>query len=304
MANLCSGILHATGKKSDLIRFATNACHAVVSEDGNSVTINRSQHVTGTRGGFVCSNGHIRFCEANGTSIIDEKSKLSFHFEQNWDIRASDLKKLSQMYNIDFDISAYEPGMDFNRYIKIVNGKILYNEYRTKNESFAAVKNQGPQFQQSDSVRTAEPLVNPVLTPGKFIAKSAYATLKELQNSIIKAVSANQKVRYISKCPCCGHEDMFSKNGKTYALPSSKADIYICRYCISTEYVEQREKERIKEDPDVPEDESMYLFKQSLPLSQWAVFNPEYADAFLVTDEIQQSDNYNVDYDLNCVLPV
>ena len=72
MANLCGGILCVTGKKSDLIRFTTAACHAVVLEDGNAVAIKDLQYVSGTHGGFVYSNEPIEFYRSEPTFIIDD----------------------------------------------------------------------------------------------------------------------------------------------------------------------------------------------------------------------------------------
>ena len=72
MANFCSGILKATGTKSNLIRFATDACHAVVPEDGNTITINGEQYVTGTHGGFAYSAEPIMFGQTEPTFIIED----------------------------------------------------------------------------------------------------------------------------------------------------------------------------------------------------------------------------------------
>ena len=110
MANLCYGILNATGTKSALSRFATNACHAVVSEDGNTIRINDIKYVTGTSGGFAYSDDPIRFKQAEPTFIIEDIYCISIPFEQKWDIRAEDLKNLSRIYSVDFSISAHEPG--------------------------------------------------------------------------------------------------------------------------------------------------------------------------------------------------
>lgn len=314
MANFCSGILKATGIKSNLIHFATDACHAVVPEDGNTITFNGEQYVTGTHGGFAYSAEPILFGQTEPTFIIEDLYMISIPYSQKWDIRAEDLKSLSRIYDIDFSISAYEPGCNFNRYVRIISGRILFNTYRKRNISFADVADQRTKLQQPGFSKTDEWSDYPSFTQDIYSAERTGDNREmaaKLQDIIIKSVSEEQKKRYISKCPCCGHDNMYSEDGKTFGFLSCKADIYICANCHVDEHSEQLHNKLLEEHPEILELEmrraknimdlpplppGWTVYRPTLPppLSEWAVFNPESLDAFL-TDERSVND------DLYCV---
>ena len=114
--------------------------------------------------------------------------------------------------------------------------------------------------------------------------------LTDEQKTLLTAVAEEQKKRYIDKCPCCGHDNMYTHNGKTFPSLSNRAAIYICSSCISNEHVAERAlKDYAKlaeEHPEIPEEEfEKMIYHFLLPLQQWAVFKPNCADTFLQMEE-------------------
>ena len=114
--------------------------------------------------------------------------------------------------------------------------------------------------------------------------------LTDEQKTLLTAVAEEQKKRYIDKCPCCGHDNMYTHNGKTFPSLSNRAAIYICSSCIGNEHVgEQALKDCAKlaeERPEIPEEEFEKIIHQFLlPLQQWAVFKPNCTDTFLQKEE-------------------
>lgn len=49
-------------------------------------------------------------------------------FKAAWGIEVKTLSEISEKYNIDFKIYAFEMGMQFNQDIEIIKGKIIKNE--------------------------------------------------------------------------------------------------------------------------------------------------------------------------------
>lgn len=54
----------------------------------------------------------------------EEKIIILENFKSAWDINTNQLQKISQKYNVDFKIYGFERGMEFNRDIEIIKGKI------------------------------------------------------------------------------------------------------------------------------------------------------------------------------------
>lgn len=121
MANWCVGILKIRGKWSDIERFINN-------ELENSK--NNLSYDYGSDGFFIDFDGSMPFNFTKGfvskvnwyidLSKRDQILAMKSHFA--WDVDTSALEQMSQSYNIDFKIFAFEKGMEFNRNIEIVNG--------------------------------------------------------------------------------------------------------------------------------------------------------------------------------------
>ncbi len=53
---------------------------------------------------------------------------MCFDFESAWNIDTDYLRIISNLYDIDFKIYAFEGGMQFNKDIEIIKGKIIKDE--------------------------------------------------------------------------------------------------------------------------------------------------------------------------------
>lgn len=53
---------------------------------------------------------------------------MYFDFKSAWDINTDHLRIISRLYDIDFKIYAFEGGMQFNKDIEIIKGKIIKDE--------------------------------------------------------------------------------------------------------------------------------------------------------------------------------
>ena len=53
---------------------------------------------------------------------------MCFDFESAWNIDTDCLRIISNLYDIDFKIYAFEGGMQFNKDIEIIKGKIIKDE--------------------------------------------------------------------------------------------------------------------------------------------------------------------------------
>ena len=53
---------------------------------------------------------------------------MCFDFESAWNIDTDCLRIISKLYDIDFKIYAFEGGMQFNKDIEIIKGKIIKDE--------------------------------------------------------------------------------------------------------------------------------------------------------------------------------
>ena len=131
-----------------------------------------------------------------------------------------------------------------------------------------------------------------------------------MQEEILKAAAEAQKKRYIDKCPCCGHDNMYSDNGKTCAILSNHANIYICSSCQVVEWEEQNLRERyqefVKEHPQLTEDEYKRImhYTPPLPLSQWAIFNPEYTQVFMQDETTKPANICIEECECDCISPI
>lgn len=78
---------------------------------------------------FYLNNSTRCFIEQNYIEIYnyddtgEDDTYVTLKFKQAWDVEEDLFEKLSDKYNIDFNIYASERGMEFERYITIIKGK-------------------------------------------------------------------------------------------------------------------------------------------------------------------------------------
>ena len=122
MPNWCEGTLKVRGKRADIVRFLTNACHcSMPKHDDDGIAINKMTYIEGTYRGFI--NAQNIICAYLDSGIV------YFRYQQAWDLRSEDFKNLSKTYKIDFKIFAYEHGCCFARDLEVVSGKIIKNDF-------------------------------------------------------------------------------------------------------------------------------------------------------------------------------
>lgn len=81
-----------------------------------------SLYIKGTTRHFLKPEEY-NMCSENEDEII-----IPLVLKAAWGIEADALRAISQRYDIDFKIYAFEMGMEFNQDIEIVKGKIIKNE--------------------------------------------------------------------------------------------------------------------------------------------------------------------------------
>lgn len=119
MPNWCKGDMRIKGKKDDIINFFVKC-------------IENMRYSTNE---FECSHGWIKGTPRGFVNDLDididscdfdenENITVSFHVEFAWDCDAKVIKKICSKYDIDARLYLFEKGMQFNRNIEIINGKI------------------------------------------------------------------------------------------------------------------------------------------------------------------------------------
>jgi hypothetical protein len=134
MPNWCEGTLKIRGTKDNIIKFAEECIvngkgelKVVYDEELNFLTIKdtMSTYIEHTRRMFVNQKEIEWWFNDN-----EEIQIVLLDIEQAWCIDKDNLKYLSQLYNLDFRIYAFEQGMSFNVEIEVINGEVtLYKEY-------------------------------------------------------------------------------------------------------------------------------------------------------------------------------
>lgn len=137
MPNWCEGELKIRGKADNLKKFVLNGLIPVncfgqkleklkvknVSESLEKVESESNCWIEGTYRGFV-----EKF-ELWLDGLDDEYNNiLFFNSLFAWDVNANELLEIAKKYNVDIKIFAFERGMQFNRDIEIVNGKIIKDD--------------------------------------------------------------------------------------------------------------------------------------------------------------------------------
>ncbi|GED35010.1 hypothetical protein P9G84_31875 [Brevibacillus centrosporus] len=131
MPNWCNGALKVRGEKEDVLRFLKEGLKPVgylgetkqpeIEEDECSITIKsdlHALHINGTRRCFV------------------ERTVIEWWYDQilvldvecAWAVDVEGLAKVSEKYNLDFKIYAFEKGMEFNQDIEIHRGKVIKDD--------------------------------------------------------------------------------------------------------------------------------------------------------------------------------
>lgn len=113
MPNWIKGDLRMRGKQKDLLIFLNDGL------DGD--------YIKGTHRGFVTDIDVADFEKCGLKSNSDEVETIAIPVKFAWDINADQLQQIALNYNIDIRIYGYECGMEFNRYIEVIDGIILNN---------------------------------------------------------------------------------------------------------------------------------------------------------------------------------
>ena len=146
MPNWCEGNLKIRGKKENIIKFLEegtslleglwepkeikpkieiNNCDEIEIKNLDKLKEIDLLYIKGTHRNFI---GPVE----NGIYIydIDEKEQIICleNFKAAWGIDADALRVISNRYDIDIKIYAFEAGMEFNQDIEIIKGKIIKDD--------------------------------------------------------------------------------------------------------------------------------------------------------------------------------
>ena len=138
MPNWCEGYLRIMGEWEDILSFLTNDLDLpdggtkkdikiilpyYDDEDAFELDItNYGAHIRGTRRGFIRPINEVYYKRKESPDVIALPSKFA------WDIDVEGLRKLSEERSLNLRIYAFESGMQFNRDIEILKGKITKND--------------------------------------------------------------------------------------------------------------------------------------------------------------------------------
>ena len=131
MPNWCQGTLKVRGEYDNLKAFLENALEEC-GYYGNppegplleveempeyvDITLCRMAHLKDTSRGFVEESTYIFLEKKDGKQIIFLAAQFA------WDIKTEELQRLSQEYDVDLKITAFEQGGQFERDVEIVQG--------------------------------------------------------------------------------------------------------------------------------------------------------------------------------------
>lgn len=143
MSNWCKGTLKIRGKKENIIRFLeegtslldgfwnpkeikpeleVNDCDEIEIRNLDKTKGIECLYIKGTKRNFIDPiENEIYIYD------IDEEEQIICleNFKAAWGIDADALRLISNRYNIDIKIYAFEAGMEFNQDIEIIKGKII-----------------------------------------------------------------------------------------------------------------------------------------------------------------------------------
>lgn len=145
MPNWCEGNIKIRGKKKDVISFLENEILRVkltkVPEEP------KTENIKMKFDGFsyvyeLENNKDVLYLKDSTRCFIEQSiieiylysdtnkspSYVTLNIKQAWGIEENLFEKLSDKYNLDFNIYASEKGMEFEQYITIIDGEITKNE--------------------------------------------------------------------------------------------------------------------------------------------------------------------------------
>lgn len=141
MPNWCEGVIKVRGKKNDVISFLENEIlkmnYTGLFEIPKSENIKMEDIGYGyeykldddKKEYFYLKDSTRCFIKQNYIEIYiysdteEKETYVTLEFKQAWDVEEELFAKLSEKYNIDFNIYATEKGMEFEKYITIINGE-------------------------------------------------------------------------------------------------------------------------------------------------------------------------------------
>ena len=146
MPNWCKGNLKIRGKKENIIKFLEegtslldgfwepkeikpkieiNDCDEIEIKNLDETKGINYLYIKGTRKNFIAP-------VENEIYVHDEDEEEQIicleNFKAAWGIDAAALRMISNRYNIDIKIYAFEAGMEFNQDIEIIKGEIIKDE--------------------------------------------------------------------------------------------------------------------------------------------------------------------------------
>lgn len=145
MPNWVEGKLKVRGKPEDIKRWVEECLHCYFTKrlgdgsyedelvesavkfehdpDACGVRLDTREvaYIEGTKRNFVERGSYGDFCWDNKKPILVVNMKAA------WDIDETPYIEMSQKYNVDFRVYGYEMGMEFNREIEVVAGRLVTN---------------------------------------------------------------------------------------------------------------------------------------------------------------------------------
>lgn len=145
MPNWCEGNIKIRGKKKDVISFLENEILRVklIKIPEEPKTENIKMKFNGFSYVYELENNKDVLYLKDSTRCFIEQSIIEIYLysdtnksptyvtlniKQAWGIEENLFEKLSDKYNLDFNIYASEKGMEFEQYITIIDGEITKNE--------------------------------------------------------------------------------------------------------------------------------------------------------------------------------
>ena len=145
MPNWCEGNIKIRGKKKDVISFLENEILKVkqIKFPEKPKTENIKMEFNGFSYVYELENNKdVLYLKDSTRCFIEQRiieiylysdtnksqTYVILNIRQAWGIEENLFEKLSDKYNLDFNIYASERGMEFEQYITIIDGEITKNE--------------------------------------------------------------------------------------------------------------------------------------------------------------------------------
>lgn len=132
MPNWCEGTLKIRGEKEDVINFLKNGITPIgLMGDTAEPEIEETEYhtmVKTEKGGFYLEGTRRGFIEESSIWYEYDRDVLAVEYKQAWGLDPEQLRAISEKFNIDLKIYAFEKGMEFNEHVEIHKGVIMKNE--------------------------------------------------------------------------------------------------------------------------------------------------------------------------------